>query len=248
MRPTLSLRPCFVALECAAAVALAAGLCAGAEPARPAGAARPAASRDPLQRPITASFIGVPLREALQLIERTSGARIRPLWADEDHADGLDAERPVSLYVRAVTAISAIETLLAQADAQTAPTWQVADDGALELGPRSRLNARKSTRIYDIRDLVRPTPDFTDAPTIDLAAALRPDGGVPLRGGDEQSRFHDPDTEPAHDLIDLITATVEPEQWLANGGSGATIQLYQGQLVIHAPGYIHRQVAGWRGS
>ena len=98
-------------------------------------------------------------------------------------------------------------------------------------------------------EIERYRPRFDDAPEFDLSSALQSSQG----GGGGSSPFQnsggqDPD-EPLEDrvrkLIDLIETTVEPEQWVSSGGEGASVTMFGNSLVVTAPDYIHRQIAGY---
>ncbi len=52
--------------------------------------------------------------------------------------------------------------------------------------------------------------------------------------------------DQVQDLIALITRTIEPPGWDVNGGSWATIDSWQGVLIVRAPDFIHRQLGGYR--
>ncbi len=52
------------------------------------------------------------------------------------------------------------------------------------------------------------------------------------------------EAEKAQKLVDLIIETVEPDEWIDNGGE-SSIKYYQGVLVVRAPDYVHRALAGY---
>ena len=194
-------------------------------------------------RVISVSYRDVPAREAIADLSARARVRLSPIWSDSNDTIGLDPEARINLTLTRVRIETAIESVLRQCDRGLDATWQLADDGAIELGPRARLNRRAVTRAYDIHDLIISTPNFREAATLDLQAALQGSGkGAVLRENDaslEPRRTVD----PGEDLLNLITETVEPEQWFLAGGT-ATIRLYNGQLIVHAAPYIHRQISG----
>ncbi|MDG2053876.1 MAG: hypothetical protein P8J86_04130 [Phycisphaerales bacterium] len=51
--------------------------------------------------------------------------------------------------------------------------------------------------------------------------------------------------EKAEELIVIITELVEPTSWNINGGTAAYIRYYEGNLIIRAPDFIQRQIAGY---
>lgn len=213
----------------------------------------PAAARvapAPLDRRVTLRLSQAPLRDVIRLLELSVGVHIAPMWADSVHAEGLSPDTLVDLDARATPVVEVIESLLAQIDPTLGggATWQIAEDGTIQIGTRANLNAFRRVVIYDIRDLLFQVKDSRDAATIDLQAALQASQG----GGGATSVLREPSTasdfSPPRDaeteLIDLLTQTIEPEQWECNGGSAANFRVYQRCLVVRAPGYIHRQIAG----
>ncbi|MEX2219869.1 MAG: hypothetical protein WD749_14045 [Phycisphaerales bacterium] len=226
MRPVLFLR------------ALAA---ASAALAAPALAAPPVPAGQPL---VTVKASGIPARDAIAWLGRAAGLRLVPLWRDAEHPEGLDPDRALDLTLTRADPMHALEVVLRQLDGDA--TWQLDESGAVEIGPRARLNESRSVRIYNIRDLLTRAPDHPQGATLDLEAALRAGSESVLR---EDDRGHRPDAdleraERAERLVLLITSTVEPDQWVDNGGAAATIRVHEGSLVVRAPGYIHRQIAG----
>ena len=149
-------------------------------------------------------------------------------------------------------ALSLLERILAAANPDSGgdATWQLTSSGTVQVGPRSRLNKFKRLQIYAIDDLVREIPNYTEHPTIDLQQALqtgRGNGsGSPIREKTAEGASVTPSVRERNtqDLVSLIRDLIEPEQWNENGGSGGTIRLYRGALIINAPDYIHRAIGG----
>lgn len=194
---------------------------------------------------ITLALDSVTLPAALKHWSDLTGIGLQVFWRDQA-GEGLDAGRLVTLRVTGGAA-DVLEALLRDADdgegggatrqrGDAAGTWQV--------GPRSRLNAHRRLAVYDVADLVAAIPDFRDGPTIDLEAALSRSGS-PFRDAEPVASFERADEDDrVHELMELIVAVVEPDQWVSGGGAAASIHRYGARLVIHAPGYIHRQVGG----
>lgn len=202
-----------------------------------------------LTRRITVSLQQKRLEDVFAFVKAATGAKLEPLWTTDRKTEGLDRDAIISLEADNLTALELIEQVLEQLPQNgSAPTWQPGKSDTLQIGPRSRLNKYKRLHIYDVKDILKEAPDHTRVRTIDLQQALQPGGGSPFRGIDI-----DDGTDPAEkkyekarsveDLATLIREIVEPEQWIENGGDGASIKLFQGSLIITAPDYIHRQVA-----
>jgi hypothetical protein len=203
-----------------------------------------------LSRPISIELAGRRLQDAIAFIGESCGVAIEPLWADDGHAQGLDPERLVTLRAAELPALTVLERVLACAaggDA-AANSWQLSEAGVCQVGPKERLNQFPRIAIYDISDLLREAPDYTETPVIDLRSVLQAGGGrSPFRNegaGDRGEGDPEERVTRAGRVARLITELIEPEQWAQAGGAGASVRVWEGALIIRAPGYIHRQIDG----
>jgi hypothetical protein len=207
-----------------------------------------------LTRPVTLEVEDHRLEDVIRFITTVTGADIEPMWISDRNPDGLDKDAPVTLKLPALPALTVIERVLTyvEDDFSGGNTWQMSEDtGAIQLGPRVRLNRYKRTVTYDINDMLMEIPDRDQFPDIDLQNVLQSNQG----GGGGQSPFRDDqqdDNEPrptledrAKEIEDLLTEFVEPEQWQRNGGEGAIMKHFRGVLIIRAADYIHREINGY---
>jgi hypothetical protein len=194
------------------------------------------------------------LEDVITFIKDTTQADLEPIYAgDAGDAPGLDREKKVTLNVKNRDALSILETVLqkTKGDFGAGNTWQMTEYGAMQIGPREALNRDRRVEMYDINDLLSIIPRYSDVPEIDLNSVLQQSQG----GGGGQSPFtennrgRDQDLrtreERAADIINIIVANVESEQWSDNGGEAATIRHYNGTLIVNAPDYVHRQIVGY---
>ena len=233
----------------ASVVVLASGVSASGEAAR---SLRDATHRA-LEKPITVSFEDARMEDVAEFVGTFAGVTVRGMWVDERHAVGLEQDRRVSVNIVDGTVLDLLEDALeAASDGFEESTWQVSARGELQIGPRSRLNRYIETVIYDVNDLLMTLPDFTDVPEVDIDAAMQQGrsgggGGSIFDGGESESS---PDLGKQKDLAEELTLLVydlvEPEQWQIHGGDGGLIRIHEGNLVIRAPEYIHRQLRGVR--
>jgi hypothetical protein len=206
-----------------------------------------------LMRTMNVEFTNQPVSRIIDFIARNTGADIEPMYISDRNLDGLDPDQIISFRVRNGTALSAIEILLDKAtmefDTSGGNSWQFDRAGTLVIGPKSRLNRAKRIEIYSVLDLVTELPTYDNAPEFDLNQILQAS-----RGGGGQSPFQQtgdddvdriPISERIEELIDILTALVEPEQWVRNGGDAASIRFWQGNLIVEAPDYVHRGLAGY---
>jgi hypothetical protein len=197
---------------------------------------------------ITIHATDVRLADAVALLEHAGATPLRPLWRDRLR-DGLDPDALVTLDLDGATLTEALDRLLDQSTIspfpEDAPTWQRAATGAIQLGPRTRLNDYKRIEVYDLRELTHVVPDFDTVPEIDLQSVLQQRGGSGsiFRGPMDADEWTGGRGPAADQIRELVIAMVEPEQWRENGGDGAGLRLLGDLLVVTAPGYIHRQLA-----
>jgi len=239
-----------------------------------------------LHQDISVAFNDTQAQDAINFIAAATGVNIIGRYNDDRTQRGIDPEMTINLEVQNRPALAVLEMILEQAqDGFEETTWQLRD-GFVEVGTKDRLNASREMRIYPVRDLLFVPPMFSNAPSLDLDAALDgggsgggaggfggpggggfgpggggiggpgggglggPGGGG--RGGDGPP-FTDPGDPPARvlpedaaeELIDIIVQAVEPAQWDLLGGTGASIRYHQNNLIVLAPDYIHRQIAGY---
>ncbi len=209
-----------------------------------------------LMKRVTVNLENHRLEDVVQFIRDVTQADIEPIWIDDKHDVGLDPDATVTLKAKHVTALQLLEMVLEKvsdgSDFDSA-TWQFTKYGGFEFGPKERLNVHRRVEIYDINDLLMDVPDYDNAPRFDLNTVFQAGGQTGGGGGSGQSPFQDQGTdiqrrdreEKVQDITDLIMATVEPEQWVDNGGEAATMREIRGSLFVNAPDYIHRQINGY---
>lgn len=255
-------------LMLAAVVALGAG---GVAPAQTvttgAGASRAISPRldnyNRMLKPVTIELTDQRLGDVMTFIRDLTGADIDAIWGDE-RIDGLDKEKRVTLSVREKPVLALLERVLDKStDNAGDATWQFTPEGAIEVGLKSSLNKHATLRLYPIQDLLFEIPSFSQVPQLDLNSVLSQGGSAGAGGGGgggggggslfsdqgqnqngENGPLNQNEAAQAQRIINLIIETVEPTQWQDNGGDGASIRFYNGNLMIKAPEYIHRQIAG----
>jgi hypothetical protein len=210
-----------------------------------------------LMKPVTVDLDGQRLEDVVQFIADVTQADMTPLWMDDRNVEGLDKDTPITASIKKASALQMLEIVLDKAAATSGAyeeaSWQFSKYGSFEFGPKSRLNRRKGVVLYDINDLLITIPDYTNAPQFDLNTVFQ-QAGQQGGGGGGASPFQLQQQQPqdvnrddmVQEIIDLIITTVEPDQWVDNGGEAATIREFRGNLFINAPDYIHRQIFGYR--
>jgi hypothetical protein len=235
----------------------------GATPAAPSAASGNPARDNliKLQRPVSFDLNESKLEDVIKFFSETTGATFEPLWKGPGADDGLDKETQITLSVKNLDALTALEKVLDLAAAAgggfggDSNTWQFTEYGAIQLGSRKLLNKFKRTAVYDVNDLLFVIPVYDDVPEIDLAQALQGGGGgggrSPFQGGgsggnEERRREREERREERlTELKGLVTSLTETEQWEDGGGDGGKIVTYEGHFIVKAPDYMHRALVGY---
>lgn len=244
-----------------AALVMAAATMTATTPMAVAQSARALALNDPradtlarLEKPVSIELKETRLEDVLMFIEQVGDVTLEPMWLDNSGAtSGLEKDKAITLSVRGLPLLTMLERVLEKAQGTYGEnTWQLTPSGMVEVGPKERLNRHATMKIYDIHDLTFVVPDFPDVPELDLDTVLQQTsqrggggGGGGIFNSNDTQTFNADEEERAQEIIDLIVENVEPEQWQQNGGDGATVRLHHGNLLIKAPDYIHRQIAGY---
>lgn len=205
-----------------------------------------------LARRVTVDFDDQRLEDVMDFVIDLTQADIDVKYIDERNSDGLDPDQTISLKADNVTSLQLIEMILDRAETEfstSGNSWQFTRLGTLEVGPKERLNKRRRVEIYSIADMLVDIPRYDNAPTFDLNAILQSN-----RGGGGQSPFSDTGgddvdrisrDEKAEEIVSILQELIEPEQWIDNGGESASLRYWQGNLIINAPDYVHRQINGY---
>ncbi len=239
------------------AVVFAAGMASSSLAQQSAPSRAPMVNPDPrvqtlrdMQKRVTVTLDGARLEDVMMFIEQAGNLQLDIAWVGADMPVGLDKDAVVTVNARNMTIQSLLEFALDRTgDEFSEATWQLTPDGILEVGPKEWLNSKRTVKLYDIQDLLFVIPNFTDVPELDLDAVLQQSGGG--GGGRGVFRVDDPDdlevdeATRAQEIMDIVTSTIDPEQWQINGGTGASVRFYRGSLLVSAPGYIHRQLGGY---
>jgi hypothetical protein len=206
-----------------------------------------------LSLPVTLSVQDQPLRDVIGFLVQTTGAELDPVYVNDRTSSGLDPDWPVTLSVADTPALTVLERLLDKATSELDPpypfTWQLTESGTVELGPQDRLARRKTAVIYDVRDMTFEVRDFDDPPEFDLTAVLQSGGSGSTSSPFSSTQTDDADRtterERLDKIVEVLTSLIEPEAWEQNGGDFARVRTFQGQLIVTAPDFIHRQIAGY---
>lgn len=100
----------------------------------------------------------------------------------------------------------------------------------------SQLHAEEEMilRVYAIQDLMYSQKEFADAPKLNMEQALARQNNIFAKRNKERVGKK----KNYEQIISIIKRTIEPEIWY----DGATIEYFDGKLLIFAPERIHKQL------
>lgn len=206
-----------------------------------------------LSKPVTLDVTDQPVADLFAFLAETTGAELEPIYLDDTRDSGIDPETTITIKATGVPGLILLERILDRVgradEGARAYTWQFTETGSIEFGPRDALNRRQFLEVYDISELLFVVPRFDNAPEFDLASALQSSGGggggSPITGAGNNDDDDVSTEDRRKAIIDLIQGNIAPDEWVALGGSGASISGYGTSLLITAPDYIHRQINGY---
>lgn len=204
-------------------------------------------------------FDQVPLDEVINFLRDVTNANIFVNW-NALEKESIDKSTAVSARLRDVKFSKALDVILKYVGGSNVQLGYTVDEGVITISTLEDLSRNVVTRTYDIRDLIINVPDFTNAPSFDLANTTNQGGGGRSGGGGGgggggNSLFGNTSTQNQNEqqgatrdelveqITGLITDTVAPDSWRESGGTIGSLRELQGQLIVTQTPENHRQLA-----
>jgi type II secretory pathway component GspD/PulD (secretin)/tetratricopeptide (TPR) repeat protein len=193
-----------------------------------------------------------PFSDVVRLLRQQTGANIVVNWNALNNA-GVQRNTPISLTLRGVPFEKVLSLVLQQAQGNggTQLGYSISG-GVLTISTNDQLAQQKTTRVFDIQDLLVQAPNFT-APSFNLqnqsnssgvqvssgssgggggagSSNLFSGGGGGGAGGQQQ--VGKTRAQMVTEITQLIENTVARNSWIDNGGTVGSIREINGQLVI----------------
>jgi type II secretory pathway component GspD/PulD (secretin) len=208
-----------------------------------------------LDKPLpSVAFANNSLKDVVGFVESVAQVNLDVDW-DSLKALNIDPDTTtVSLKLTNVpirTVLDSVMSKVSTGGAGGRAAWAV-DDGILKVASDESLRKKRTTEIYDIRDLLVDAPDYTDSPSIDLAQAISAAKDV---GGGGRTPFADSSQQRKLDLeherndkikllVDIMQQHIDFENWRDNGGDTGFVQQLNGNLIITQTPRNHREIQG----
>ena len=193
-----------------------------------------------------------PFSNVVHLLRQQTGANIVVNWNALNNA-GVQRNTPISLTLRGVPFEKVLSLVLQQAQGTggTQLGYSISG-GVLTISTNDQLAQQKTTRVFDIQDLLVQAPNFT-APAFNLQNQSNSSGvqissgssgggggagssnlfsGAGGSGAGGQAQAGKTRAEMVKEITQLIENTVARNSWIDNGGTVGSVREINGQLVI----------------
>jgi hypothetical protein len=206
------------------------------------------------------------LEQVMDWLREYTGLNLNVRWqilADS----GIERDKPISLDVKNVRLSQVLWMIMNEAGGPDVLMAYRAGGNLLILSTQEDLGKEMVRKVYDVGDLLVQPRRFTNGIQIQASQALQNagqpgqgggggssggifGGGGQGQGGGQQQGLNEGEggqgggEAEIQKLIELITSTVEPESWTANGGDG-TITAFRRQLVVRNSILVHQQLGGF---
>ncbi len=210
-------------------------------------------TRKQLQRVIrNVDFSGIALENVLNFLRDVTGANIVPNW---EVLEGRNITRKTEVTAEKLAEVSGqtlLEVVLENVGGTQVQLGYVIEDGIVKISTSDALRTKVKTRVYDIRDLIIPIPDFS-GPTMDITNVGDDQDDGDGGGGDDSTLFGDDDddddggaegptrAEMIEEIISMIREKAPMDSWVDQGGPGS-IREFGGQLVVTQTPEVHDQI------
>lgn len=206
------------------------------------------------------TFAGVPFEQVMSWLEEYTGVNVNVRWQMLEE-NGVEKDKPISIKARNLRLSQILYLIMNEAGGTDVKLAYRATGNLILLSTHEDLGKDMITRVYDVSDLLVRIPRFTNAANLNPAQALNQAGQGGAGGGGGGQLFEDNEQSgeggaggmgeggavgggtEMQQLVSLITDTVEPESWVANGGLGSITPL-RGQIVVRNNILVHQRIGG----
>jgi len=211
-------------------------------------------ARKKLQRVIrNVDFSGIALENVLNFLRDVTGANIVPNWEVLAGRNITRKTQVTAEKLSEVTGQTLLEIVLENVGGTMVQLGYVIEDGIVKISTSDALRTKVKTRVYDIRDLIIPIPDF-EGPAMDITSVGddqdTDDGGSSSTDGGLFGDDDDDDDvsgeglsrpEMIQEIISMIREKAPLDSWVDQGGRGS-IREFGGQLVVTQTPEVHDQI------
>lgn len=213
------------------------------------------------QRIPEVSFEDLPLDQVIEWLQGYTGMNVNVRWQTLID-QGVPRDKPITLKVKGLRLSQVLWMIMNEAGGSDVKLAYRASGKLLILSTEEDLGKEMLVRVYEVADLLTRIPDFRNAPQIDIQNNQATGGGGTGGGGggsifgggsggggQDEEENENQNTQPGQVdpemtiLLTLITQTIQPDTWVANGGIG-TISAWRTQIVVRNNIRVHQELGG----
>ncbi len=209
------------------------------------------------------TFQEAPLDQVLEWLNEFMQVNLHVQWRRLEDI-GIERGTPIDMNLRDVSA-ECVLRLVVDEFPEVDVDYEILDN-VLIISSREALQRRATTRVYDVRDVLRaiaaevvPAPGYRTTGMVGDAAS--PSGAMGTSGSGEGSIFRgsgsglpggggfvataayqeSPEQRAVNEFTELLTNAVAPDTWQSNGGVGY-VQILNGMLVVRQYEGVHADI------
>ncbi|MBI5866528.1 MAG: hypothetical protein HZB38_18825 [Planctomycetes bacterium] len=215
-------------------------------------------------------FDDVPLEQVIDRLAELTGTNVVARWRQLEPS-GIKRDTPITLHVRNLRFGQVMWLIMNQPPLADTKLAYRAESNIILLSTAADLGEEMIVRVYDVQELLQSrltNPSFIALRQHEIvesvvpvvgngAVAVQPQtrdwgSGVGIEGDDPGGYTNDRRNggdrddvkeQRIRELVNVITASLEPDSWAVNGGR-CTIVPWRGHLVVRATLDIHQALGG----
>ncbi len=194
----------------------------------------------------------VPLEQVMDWVKEVTGANVVVRWQTLADA-GIARDKSITLRVKSLRLSQILWLVMNEAGGIDVKLAYRASGSVLVLSTEADLSQEMVLKVYDVSDLLSQPTMFANAAHVDptqlmnnLGSGQGGGSGQLIQGGVDSERGESPPAGgPDMDtLVRLITDTVEPDSWRANGGPGQIFP-FRTLIVVYNNLLVHQRLGGY---
>ncbi len=193
-------------------------------------------AREKLNQVIDLNVQGQQLGNIFTYLNSLTGVNHIAKWGS---LENVDIRRDTIIDIQplsGITAERALELILDEAGGAFTELSYTFEQGDVIISTRDSLALDTSMRTYDIRDIIINTSARVSPPEFDLGNVTSDQGDGGSQGSIFEDSGSDDDDTPARtervqQILDIIR-TIDPENWIANGGLTSSVSELNGMLFV----------------
>jgi hypothetical protein len=204
------------------------------------------------QRIPEVTLLETPFEQVMEWLADLTQMNVVVRWENlEDN--GIERDVPVSIKVKNLRLSQVLWLIMNEVGGTELRLAYRATGNLLVISTEEDLGRELVTKVYDVADLLlrppqAPRPDFQQN---DQGLGQQGQGGGgqgPFGNSQDNQRDNEDENDndiQMQELIDLITATIEPDTWIVNGAGNGRIVSFNNVIIVTNTILVHQKIGGY---